>query len=96
MLVDPSTVPPATGQRPWYESLIEQIGPVAASIYAQRELARLNRERARAGQPLITAEEFTRTYQPPVARVEIAPQIGPLLPLLAVGGIVLFLMMRRR
>lgn len=63
----------AQPQKPWYQALVESIGPTAAAVYMQRELNKLNVERTRQGLPPITSAEFSRSYQPPIARVEVDP-----------------------
>jgi hypothetical protein len=92
--------PAAPAERPWWQRAVEVAVPAAAAIYQQRQLARLNIERTRAGLPPITAEEFRRVYQPPAARVEVAPDpgVGRLLTWVAVGAgaLVLMTLLRRR
>ena len=81
-----------TAEKPWYQSAVETLVPAATAIYTQRELNKLNIERARQGLAPISASEFARTYQPPVARVQVEPgsQARNLLlwAALGIGGLV--------
>lgn len=67
-------VAPSTQQgTPWYQSLLQTVVPAAGAIYAQQQLTKLNIARANQGLPMISAQEFARTYQPPMAQVTVGP-----------------------
>ena len=73
-LVTPSGQPTKqAGSMDWFSDAVKSILPVAANVYQQRELTKLNVARINAGQTPITADQFARTYQPPSARVSIGP-----------------------
>lgn len=58
-----------TKSEPWY------VAPLtfAMQLYQQRQLAKIQQERMKAGLPPLTADQYRSYFQPPVATVEVAP-----------------------
>lgn len=77
---------PAT-DKTWYEKLVESLVPTAAAVYQARELNKLNLQRVQQGLPMLSAQQFAQTYQPPVATVQVGmtPQTKQMLMFGALG-----------
>lgn len=52
-------------------AVINNALPIALNVYQQQQLTRMNVARINAGQPPITASEFSSVYQPPSAQVQV-------------------------
>lgn len=66
----------SAASKPWYQSVVESIAPVAASVYQQRQLTKINLARSQQGLPMLRADEYARAYQPPAAQVQFGPTAG--------------------
>lgn len=69
--------PAAPAPTPWYAAPLA----FAMQLYQQRQMAKVQQERARAGLPPLTPEQYRAQYQPPIATAEVglAPQTRNLL-----------------
>lgn len=98
VMVTPSGAPAATqaqqqpaqqaGGKPWYETLISSIVPVAANVYQQQQLNKLNMQRTQQGLPMISAADYLRTYAAPTATVQVGPSESAQRALLWGAGII--------
>lgn len=71
IMVTPSGAATRQAEAPWYQTLIQTAVPAISTLYAQRELTKLNLARINKGQQPMTAAQFASVYQPPSAQVQI-------------------------
>lgn len=84
----PTTGTPPTPEEPWYKRIISAATAayqLKQQLALQKELNRLNIERAKAGLPSISAKEYVEQIAP-TARVIVEPESG-LKNMLIIGGI---------
>lgn len=83
-----TTGTPPTPDEPWYKKIISAVTAayqMKQQLALQKELNRLNIERAKAGLPPISAKEYVEQTAP-TARVVVEPESG-LKNMLIIGGI---------
>lgn len=70
IMVTPSGNATRQAEAPWYQTLIQTAVPAISTLYAQREMTKLNLARINKGQPPLTAQQYAAVYQPPSAQVQ--------------------------
>lgn len=82
---DPVTTSIATSEGDSWASVLKSVLPVAASVYQQDQLMKMNLERVKHGQQPITGEQFASLYQMPTAQVQVGPSRDAQM-MLMIGG----------
>jgi len=70
IMVTPSGAPTRQAETPWYQTLIQTAVPALTTLYAQREMNKLNVARINRGQAPLTSAQYAAAYQPPSAQVQ--------------------------